>query len=57
MKINDILNLNIIDYTYDGLGIAKHENKVFFVSDALVGETVEAKITQIKKNIIFAERQ
>ncbi len=55
MKLNDIIQLNIIDYTYDALGIAKHDNKTYFVKNALLGEIVEAKITLIKKNITFCE--
>ncbi len=47
--------VEITDYTYDGLGIGKINNFPLFVSNAVVGETVEVKITKLKKNLAFAE--
>ena len=58
---NEKLKLEIIDISTDGLGIAKvfdnetNKNIVFFVKDALVGDTVEAVITKVNKTVIFAK--
>ena len=58
---NEILNLKIVDINTEGLGIAKlfdmetNKNLVFFVKDGLIGDEVEAIITKINKNIIYAK--
>lgn len=58
---NNTIKLRIVDVNNDGLGIAKvfdnetNKNIVFFVKDALVGDTVEAVITKVNKTIIFAK--
>lgn len=55
MKIDDILELNIIDVDYQGLGIAKIDGFPIFVDDALCGEVVLAKIIRVTKNLAFAK--
>ena len=58
---NNTIKLRIVDVNNDGLGIAKvfdnetNKNVVFFVKDALVGDTVDAVITKVNKTIIFAK--
>lgn len=58
---NDKVKLQIIDINTEGLGIAKlfdietNKNIVFFVKDGLLGDEVEAIITKVNKNIIFAK--
>lgn len=47
--------LEIIDYTYDGLGIGKVDNFPIFVEYAGVGDIVEVEITKMKKNLAFAK--
>lgn len=60
-KKNDKVELKIIDISTEGLGVAKlfdveaNKNIVFFVKDALVGDCVEAVITKVNKNAIFAK--
>ena len=60
-KKNDIVKLEIIDMSFEGLGIAKlfdidtNRNIVFFVKDALVGDNVEAVITKVNKNVIYTK--
>ena len=39
------INLEITGLSHDGRGIGHHEGKIVFVSGALTGETVEAKVT------------
>ena len=52
---NSKIELNIIDITKDGLGIAKYDEKVFFVKNALIGDVVDATITKVNKNVIYAK--
>lgn len=54
-KKNDKLELEIIDVTEKGIGVAKKENLVFFVIGAVTGDIVEALILKVTKNIIFAK--
>lgn len=53
IKKQDILTLKIESLAYGGKGIARHENFVIFVRDALPEQTVTAKIVRLKKS--FAE--
>lgn len=46
--------LTIVDIDNEGRGVAKQNEKVFFVYNALPGETVEYKVLQKKKNVFFA---
>ena len=50
MKINNIYRVKIIDEDNIGNGIAKIDNFVIFVKNALLNEELEIKITDIKKN-------
>ena len=47
---NDIVTVQIDDIGNDGEGIGKIDGFTLFVKDAVIGDTVEAKITKIKKN-------
>ncbi len=47
--------LEIIDVDQDGQGIAKLDNKVYFIKNALTSEIVEAKIIKSNKNFSFAK--
>lgn len=52
VKLNDKIQLNIIDVNYEGLGVAKYEDKVVFVEGAITNELVLAKVDYIHKNYI-----
>ena len=52
LKKNDILDLDIIDMTNLGFGVAKHEGQVVFISGAVIGEKIRTKI--IKCGASFA---
>lgn len=54
MKKNDLITLEIEDMGIDGEGIGKYEGFTFFVKDAVVGDTIEAKIMKLKKNYGYA---
>lgn len=53
--LDEIQNLEIIDYTHTGFGIAKYENQVIFVENALINEIVNIKIIKIEKKIPYAK--
>ena len=52
---NSILELEISDIDYEGLGISHYEEYTIFVRDALIGEKVKARIEKVGKNIAFAK--
>ncbi len=54
-KKNDILELDIVDMTTEGLGIGKVDGQVFFVKDAIIGDKVEVIITKVTSNINYAK--
>ena len=45
----ELKNLEIIDNTNEGLGVAKSEEGIVFVKGGLVGDIVDVEITQKKK--------
>lgn len=54
MKKDDFIILKIEDMGVDGEGIGKLDGFPFFVKDAVIGDTVEAKIMKMKKNYGYA---
>ena len=52
---NSIVELEITDIDYEGLGIAHLDEYTIFVRDALIGEKVKARIEKVGKNIAFAK--
>jgi len=52
---NQIISLDIIDYSHEGLGVAKIDGLVIFVHGALKGEKITAKILSVKKGYGFAK--
>ncbi len=55
MKINDTYVVKIIDQESGGRGIAKIDNLVVFIDNALTNDTCEIRITKVKKNFAEAE--
>ena len=51
---NDIVTVQIEDIGNDGEGIGKTDGYTVFVKDAVIGDTVEARITKVKKNYGYA---
>ena len=45
---NDVVTLTIEDIGSDGEGIGKSDGYTLFVKDAVIGDTVEARITKCK---------
>jgi 23S rRNA (uracil1939-C5)-methyltransferase len=54
MKKNDEIVLKIEDMGVDGEGIGKADGVTLFVKDALIGDTVRAKIMKMKKTYGYA---
>ena len=53
-KKNDIVTVTIDDVGNDGEGIGKVDGYTLFVKDAVIGDTVRARITKCKKNYGYA---
>lgn len=53
-KKNDIIVVTIDDIGADGEGIGKADGYTLFIKDAVIGDTVEAKITKAKKTYGYA---
>lgn len=53
-KKNDFVTVTIEDIGSEGEGIGKVEGFTLFVKDAIVGDTVEARIVKPKKNYAYA---
>jgi 23S rRNA (uracil1939-C5)-methyltransferase len=51
---DDILEVTITDIGSDGEGIGKIEGYTLFIKDAVIGDTVRAKIMKAKKNYAYA---
>lgn len=51
MKKNDIVEVEIVDLTHEGKGVAKIEGHVFFVDNALPKEIVQIRLLKINKKI------
>ena len=54
-KKNDICQVTIEDIGTDGEGIGKIDGFTLFIKDAVLGDTVEAKIMKSKKNYAYAK--
>ena len=54
-KKNDICRVTIEDIGTDGEGIGKIDGFTLFIKDAVLGDTIEAKIMKAKKNYAYAK--
>ena len=50
---NEYYDVKIESLTHDGLGVAKIDGFPIFVTNALVGEEVNLKVTLVKKTYAF----
>lgn len=57
MQVNDTITLTIDALSYDAMGIGETEGKKVFVTNALPGEEVKAKIIQVKNNSAVGQVQ
>jgi len=54
-KKEDLITIVIEDMGIDGDGIGKIDGFTFFIKDAVIGDTVEAKIMKVKKGYAYAK--
>ena len=54
MKKNDTAAVKITDIGVNGEGIGKVDGYPLFIKDAVIGDTVEAKVMKAKKNYGYA---
>ena len=50
LNIGDILKGEVIDFTHEGNGVLKIDNIAVFVPNGIIGDKVEIKIMEMKKN-------
>lgn len=55
IKKNDIVEVEIVDLTHEGQGVAKIDGFVFFVDNALPGEKISMRVLKLKKNVGFGK--
>src|SRR5208283_3504101 len=55
LKVGDQISLTIHDLAFGGEGVGRIDEFVVFVPFVIVGETVEAEITEVKKNFARAK--
>ena len=53
MKKNQIVDLEITDLSYEAMGVAHYEGLTVFVTNALPGEIVSAKILKVKRTLLL----
>lgn len=53
-KKNDMVTVTIEDMGHDGEGIGKVDGYALFIKDAVIGDTVLAKVMKAKKNYAYA---
>ncbi len=54
MQKNDLIELKIEDMGADGAGIGRYGGMAFFVKDAVIGDTITARIMKLKKSYGYA---
>ena len=55
MKKNDLLELEILDFTFDGFGIGKIDGFVVFVPNSAVGDNLLVRILKVKKSYAYGK--
>lgn len=55
LKKNEIVNVEIVDLTHEGAGVAKVDGLVFFVENALPGEVIRMRVLKVNKKIGYGK--
>ncbi len=50
IKIGDIVEGEVIDFTHEGNGVLRIDDFIYFVQGGLIGDKVRAKVEKVKKN-------
>lgn len=53
LKKNDVIEVEIVDLSHEGAGVAKAEGLVFFVENALPGELIRMRVLKVNKNRLW----
>lgn len=51
LKKNDIVEVEIVDLTHEGAGVAKVDGLVFFVENALPSEKILMRVLKVNKRL------
>lgn len=57
MQQGDLIELSIHDLNSDGAGVGRYDDQVVFVPDAVPGDRLEVRITQMKRKFAFGKLQ
>ena len=55
MKKNEIYKVKVEDITFEGFGVARAENMVLFIPNAIKDDVILAKVLKLKKNYAYAK--
>lgn len=55
LKKNDVVEVEIVDLSHEGSGVAKYDGFVFFVENALPGEKIQMRVLKLNKKIGFGK--
>ncbi len=55
LQKNDIVEVEIVDLTHEGQGVAKVDGLVFFIENALPTEAIRMRVLKVKKNIGYGK--
>ena len=55
MKKDDLVTIQITDFTAEGEGVGKSDGFALFVKDAVVGDTAECRVMKVKKTYGYAK--
>ena len=55
LKKNEIVEVEIVDLTHEGAGVAKVDGLVFFVENALPGEIIRMRVLKVNKKIGYGK--
>ena len=55
LQKNDVIEVEIVDLTHQGTGVAKVDGLVFFVDNALPGEKIRMRILKVTKKIGYGK--
>ena len=55
IKENDIYNVIGVDYTSEGIGVAKVDGFPLFVNNLIIGEEAKVKITKVMRKFALAK--
>ncbi|MGT2666261.1 23S rRNA (uracil(1939)-C(5))-methyltransferase RlmD [Streptococcus rifensis] len=55
LEKNSIIEVDIIDLSHEGKGVAKVDGRVFFVDNALPGERIQMRVLKVNKSIGYGK--